>query len=203
MKISYAITCCNEFKEIKRLLEQLSKNKKEEDEIVVLLDEPKSTEELKEYLREYKNIYIQEGKFENDFSKWKNQLNSLCNGDFIFQLDADEYLADSMCENIILILQANPEVDLYYVPRINTVEGITEEYIQKWGWKYENGRINWPDYQSRIYRNSPDVKWKNKVHEVIEGYKQFTFLPAVDELALIHPKTIEKQEIQNNFYNTL
>jgi len=203
MKISYAITCCNEFKEIKRLLEQLSKNKKEEDEIVVLLDEPKSTEELKEYLREYKNIYIQEGKFENDFSKWKNQLNSLCNGDFIFQLDADEYLTDDMCENIILILQANPEVDLYYVPRINTVEGITEEYIQKWGWKYENGRINWPDYQSRIYRNSPDVKWKNKVHEVIEGHKQFTFLPAVDELALIHPKTIEKQEIQNNFYNTL
>jgi len=203
MKISYAITCCNEFKEIKRLLEQLSKNKKEEDEIVVLLDEPNSTEELKEYLREYKNIYIQEGKFENDFSKWKNQLNSLCNGDFIFQLDADEYLADGMCENIILILQANPEVDLYYVPRINTVEGITEEYIQKWGWKYENGRINWPDYQSRIYRNSPDVKWKNKVHEVIEGHKQFTFLPAVDELALIHPKTIEKQEIQNNFYNTL
>jgi len=203
MKISYAITCCNEFKEIKRLLEQLSKNKKEEDEIVVLLDEPKSTEELKEYLREYKNIYIQEGKFENDFSKWKNQLNSLCNGDFIFQLDADEYLTDDMCENIILILQANPEVDLYYIPRINTVEGITEEYIQKWGWKYENGRINWPDYQSRIYRNSPDVKWKNKVHEVIEGHKQFTFLPAVDELALIHPKTIEKQEIQNNFYNTL
>jgi glycosyltransferase involved in cell wall biosynthesis len=203
MKISYAITCCNEFKEIKRLLEQLSKNKKEEDEIVVLLDEPNSTEELKEYLREYKNIYIQEGKFENDFSKWKNQLNSLCNGDFIFQLDADEYLTDGMCENIILILQANPEVDLYYVPRINTVEGITEEYIQKWGWKYENGRINWPDYQSRIYRNSPDVKWKNKVHEVIEGHKQFTFLPAVDELALIHPKTIEKQEIQNNFYNTL
>jgi glycosyltransferase involved in cell wall biosynthesis len=203
MKISYAITCCNEFKEIKRLLEQLSKNKKEEDEIVVLLDEPKSTEELKEYLREYKNIYIQEGKFENDFSKWKNQLNSLCNGDFIFQLDADEYLADGMCENIILILQANPEVDLYYVPRINTVEGITEEYIQKWGWKYENGRINWPDYQSRIYRNSPDVKWKNKVHEVIEGHKQFTFLPAVDELALIHPKTIEKQEKQNQFYNTI
>lgn len=137
MKISYAITCCNEFKEIKRLLEQLSKNKKEEDEIVVLLDEPKSTEELKEYLREYKNIYIQEGKFENDFSKWKNQLNSLCNGDFIFQLDADEYLADGMCENIILILQANPEVDLYYVPRINTVEGITEEYIQKWGWSVD------------------------------------------------------------------
>ena len=108
-----------------------------------------------------------------------------------------------MFETLPFILKANPEVDLYYVPRINTVSGITQEHIQKWGWKYENERVNWPDYQSRIYRNTPDINWKNAVHEVIEGHKQFTLLPAVDELALIHHKSIEKQEKQNNFYNTL
>jgi hypothetical protein len=108
-----------------------------------------------------------------------------------------------MLELLPQILKSNPEVDLYYVPRINTVSGITQEYIQRWGWKYENNRVNWPDYQTRIYRNSPEIQWKNKVHEVIEGYKQFTVLPAVDELALIHPKTIEKQRNQNEFYKTI
>jgi hypothetical protein len=63
--------------------------------------------------------------------------------------------------------------------------------------------VNYPDYQTRIYRNNSEVKWRNKVHEVIEGYKRFTVLPAVDELALIHPKTIERQEKQNAYYNTL
>jgi hypothetical protein len=29
----------------------------------------------------------------------------------------------------------NPEVDLYYVQRWNTVQGLTKEHIQKWGWR--------------------------------------------------------------------
>ena len=92
---------------------------------------------------------------------------------------------------------------MFYVPRINTVSGITQEHIQKWGWRYENERVNWPDYQTRIYKNIPNIRWKNAVHEVIEGHKQFTILPAVDELALIHHKSIERQEKQNDFYSTL
>jgi glycosyltransferase involved in cell wall biosynthesis len=142
-------------------------------------------------------------RFKGHFADWKNLLTANCTGDFIFQIDADEYLPGEFIDLLHQILEANPEVDLYYVPRINTVSGLTEEHIQKWGWRVQNGRVNWPDYQSRIYRNSPEIKWRNAVHEVIEGHKHFTVLPAVDELALIHPKTIEKQEKQNNFYNTL
>ena len=69
--------------------------------------------------------------------------------------------------------------------------------------KYYTPIINWCDYQTRIVKNSHSIKWKNTVHEVIEGYKQFTVLPAADELALIHHKSIEKQEKQNNFYNNI
>jgi len=101
------------------------------------------------------------------------------------------------------ILESNPEVDVYLVPRINTVSGITEEHILKWGWRYENDRINFPDYQWRIYRNNESIRWKNKVHEVLEGYKQYASLPAQDEFCLIHPKNIKRQEKQNEFYNTI
>jgi hypothetical protein len=52
------------------------------------------------------------------------------------------------------------------VPRINTVKGITIEDITKWKWNVDNdGHINWPDYQFRICRNIPEIKWEGKVHE--------------------------------------
>jgi hypothetical protein len=35
------------------------------------------------------------------------------------------------------------------------------------------------------------------------GYKTFTTLPPQEEFSLYHPKTIEKQEKQNKFYNTI
>lgn len=209
MKISFAVTVCDEFIEIQRLINELLKYKQPQDEIAVLVDLSKNnpTSELLGYLHKLSSnnlITLQEDTFRGNFAEWKNKLNSLCKGDFIFQLDADEYMYGEFIEALPTIIKANPEVDLYYVPRINTVSGLTQEHIQRWGWNVDSlGRVNWPDYQTRIYRNSTNIKWKNKVHEVIEGYKQYTVLPAVDELALIHPKTIERQEKQNNYYSTL
>jgi len=208
MKVSYAVTVCDEFIEIQRLLNHLLQYKKTQDEIVVLVDLSKNepTSELLGYLHKLSSsnsIKLVEDKFNNDFASWKNKLTQACTGDFIFQIDADEYLPEEFIDLLHQILEANPEVDLYYVPRINTVSGLTEEHIQKWGWRVQNGRVNYPDYQTRIYRNNSEVKWRNKVHEVIEGYRQFTVLPEVDALSLIHPKTIERQEKQNAYYESL
>ena len=204
MKVSYAITVCDELEEIKRLVEFLTSNKHKEDEIVILFDQSKGTQEVITYLDTIKSEgCLVSNRFEGHFADWKNLLTSHCTGDFIFQIDADEHLPEEFIDLLHQILEANPEVDLYYVPRINTVSGLTEEHIQKWGWRVQNGRVNWPDYQTRIYRNNSGIKWKNKVHEHIDGYKQYTVLPAVDELALIHPKTIERQEKQNSYYETL
>ena len=201
--ISIAITVCNEYRELETLLDYLQERAlSPEYEIVVQIDQDNHTKEVVSVIldRGIKHWFYPLNK---DFASYKNELTKHCLGEFIFQIDADELIALEMLELLPQILKANPEVDLYYVPRINTVSGITSEHIQKWGWKYENERVNWPDYQTRIYRNVPEIKWKNAVHEVIEGHKHFTVLPAIDELALIHPKTIEKQEKQNNFYNTL
>jgi hypothetical protein len=205
MRISYAITVCNELEEIKRLVDFLQSNKRTEDEIVILLDHSNGKDEVYHYLLSLPTeIKCNRDKFEGHFADWKNQLTSYCTGDYIFQIDADELPTEDIINNLPHILELNQEVDVFLVPRINTVEGLTQHHINKWRWNVnEKGWVNFPDYQWRIYRNSPNIKWKNKVHEVLEGFKTSTLLPAEEMYCLYHPKTIAKQEKQNNYYDTL
>jgi len=206
MKISYAITVCNEFVEIQGLLNLLVNVKREEDEIVILYDEANGDLLIEEYLRANSingEFNWHKAKFENHFADWKNKLNALCSGDWIFQIDADEYPNIHLIENLPFILENN-EADIILVPRVNTVQGITPQHVKAWGWKQnEKGWVQWPDYQWRIYKNTPEIKWINKLHEVLDGYKSYANLPEIEDYALYHPKTIEKQEKQNNYYNTL
>tara|TARA_B110000503_G_C7123342_1_gene403498 strand:+ start:250 stop:870 length:621 start_codon:yes stop_codon:yes gene_type:complete len=206
MKISYAITVCNEFVEIQGLLNLLVNVKREEDEIVILYDEVNGDPLIEEYLRANSingEFNWHKAKFENHFADWKNKLNALCSGDWIFQIDADEYPNVHLIENLPFILENN-EADIILVPRVNTVQGITPQHVKAWGWKQnEKGWVQWPDHQWRIYKNTPEIKWINKLHEVLEGYKIYANLPEIENYALYHPKTIEKQEKQNNYYNIL
>ena len=206
MKISYAITVCNELEEVKRLIEFLYVNKRQEDEICVLVDKPKASKELLFELYKYETtrwIILKEDEFKGHFADWKNQLMNICSGSYIFQIDADEVPNDNLIENLPAIL-LNSGVDVVLTPRINTVEDITPQHLQMWGWKQnDKGWIQFPDYQWRIYKNTPDIKWINKLHEVLDGYKTYAYLPEFEEYSLYHPKTIEKQEKQNNFYSLL
>lgn len=207
MKISYAITVCNEFLEIQRLLNFLLEKKRPQDEIVILYDEGNGDKEIEAYLRAKSingGFIWHKGIFEGHFADWKNKLTTLCHGDFIFQIDADEMPCTPVLETLPLLLEQNPDVDVYLVPRVNEVKGLTDAHIKKWGWNVNSeGWVNWPDYQWRIYKNVPNIKWKNKVHEVLEGFKQYAHLPMEEDYSLYHPKTIQKQEKQNNYYNTL
>ena len=207
MKLSYAITACNEHEEIIRLVTQLLNYKGENSEIVVLLDTPKAPTEMVEYLELQANadyITLIESEFDNDFAHWKNFLNSNCKGEWIFQLDADEYLDPNLIVNLEDILDNNIDKDLIVVPRINTVEGLTEEHIQKWGWRVdEKGWVNFPDVQTRIYKNKETIGWAGKVHERIGGFESYTAFPSDEMYCIKHPKTIQGQEKQNNYYETL
>ena len=207
MKISYAITVCNEFVEIQKLIPFLLKHKRSEDEIVVLYDSKNGSKSVEDFLRA-KSINGEfiwtPGEFNRHFADWKNKLNSLCSGDYIFQIDADEIPHLSLIKNLPIVLEHNSSVELYAIPRVNTVEGLTQEHITKWRWNLnEKEWVNWPDFQTRIYKRSPEIKWQNRVHEVVKGYKQFTYLPMEEEWALYHPKDIKRQEKQNDYYNTL
>ena len=208
MKISYAITVCNELEEIKRLLPFLIKNKRKQDEIVVFYDSNNGSKQVDEYLRsissdtfaQFRYIHYH---FDGHFANMKDALTEACLGNYIFQIDADEMPSQYLMQYLPILL-VNNDVEVVRVPRINTVKGLTQEHIQKWGWVVDNkGRVNWPDPQWRIYKRTPEIKWKNKVHEVLDGYKTHAILPLEEEYALEHHKDIERQEKQNSYYNTL
>ena len=205
MKISYAITVCNELEEVKRLVNFLRSNKRKQDEIVILFDKQNGTQEVRQYVADLpRSIKVARDTFKGHFADWKNLLTSFCKGDYIFQIDADELPNEELINNLPYILEVNPELDVLLVPRVNTVEGLTQDHINKWGWNVnKEGWVNWPDFQWRIYRNSPEIKWVNKVHERLEGFKSYTTLPMEEVYSLYHPKTIERQERQNDYYDTL
>ena len=207
MKISYAITVCNEFVEIQRLIHFLLQNKRIEDQIVVLYDEANGDPEVEAFLQSHSingEFMWHAAKFEGHFANWKNKLTSLCSGDYVFQIDADEIPDWYLIQYLPVLIESNPDNEVYLVPRVNTVEGLTQKHASKWGWNVnENGWVNWPDYQWRIWKNKPEIKWVNKVHERLDGFKTYSTLPTSLEFSLNHPKTIERQEKQNNYYNTL
>ena len=206
MKLSYSIPVCNELSEIKRLIPFLLQTKQPDDEVVVLFDSTNGSDEVKDYLMnasERGEFKWYDYPFDGHFGNMKNHLTSLCSGDYIFQIDADEIPNESLMLNIHAILEEN-DVDVVLVPRVNTVEGLTDEHIQKWGWSVdENGWVNFPDYQWRLYKNKKSIQWQNKVHETLIGFDTISNLPSIEELALYHPKTIDRQVKQNNYYDTL
>ena len=206
MKISFAITVCNELEEIKKLVPFILEHKRIGDEIVILYDDKNGNPEILDFLLPFNikpNVQTWRGfGFEGNFADWKNKLNDYCKGDYIYQLDADEMISEYMIKNLSTILEMNPNVDLIFVPRINTVDGLTEEHIKKWGWNInEKGWVNFSDPQGRIYKKG--MSWYGKVHERIIGGQKFSSLPLDEEYCIQHHKTIERQEKQNNYYSKL
>ena len=206
MRISYAITVCNEFVEIQKLIPFLLANKRGVDQVVVLYDEANGDAGVEEYLRAVSianpmHFQWYSKPFNKNFAEWKNLLTSLCDGDYVINIDADEMPSEDFIKNITEVLESNSEIDMFVVPRCNIVNGITPQHIAKWGWRVDHqNRINWPDYQMRVYKNDKHIKWVNPVHEVLTGYITYTMLP--DEMYFDHVKDINKQEKQNNLYNS-
>ena len=208
MKISYAITVCNEHKEIEKLLTFLFEHKRQEDQVVVQMDMNATKEVInvceKWESKPHDQYSLNQFALNKNFAAYKNNLNTNCDGDWIFQIDADEIPCEYLLEALPFILETNPDVEAYWVPRVNTVAGITDEHIAKWGWRVsEDGWVNFPDWQMRIYRNKEEIYRIKPVHEQLKGYTKFANLPAEEKFALYHPKDIGRQEKQNAFYETI
>ena len=209
MKISYGITVHNEADELNRLLEILVHKTDKEDEIVICVDgeDEKVQEVITSWCQQYghedmKVIKVYQRKLDGDFAAHKNSVIENSTGDYIFHIDADEYPHEILLQQLKQILEMNDGVDLVWIPRVNTIEGMEQHHIQKWGWRVtENGWVNYPDYQARVFRRDDGIRWTRPLHEFIDGCKTYAHLPPHEELSLYHPKTIEKQEQQNLFYN--
>ena len=202
MKISYSILTHNETNSLEELLKFLIKRKQPEDEIVILDDysDDEKTKAILDFYVSVHDIVFEQRNLLGDFASQKNYLKSMCSGDYSFNLDADELVTHWFMKDIHELLEAN-EVDLVYLPRINTVEGLTEQHIKTWHWQVnERGWINYPDWQGRIFRNRPNIRWEKPVHEQIIGFQTYAHLPQEQKYSIIHPKSIERQEQQNEKY---
>ena len=206
MKISYAILTHNETTSLKDLIDFLVIYKDDDDEIVILDDYSDNAETIKilDAIVSVYDIKFEQRHLHKDYAGQKNYLTGMCKGSYIVNIDADEIPHKWLMKNIKDMIGANPTIDLFWIPRVNTVKGLTQEHINKWGWNVNaKGWVNWPDFQGRIWRNRQNIRWKNPVHEVLEGYTEHTYLPMEEEFCFYHPKTIEKQEKQNKFYNEI
>ena len=206
MKISYGITVHNEADELNKLLEILIHKTDAEDEIVICVDGDDDGVRfvLDSWTQQYahaKMVKVYQRKLDGDFAAQKNSVIENSTGDYIFHIDADEYPHENLLLNLKTILEVN-DVDLIWIPRVNTIEGMKTEHIQRWGWRVnEKAWVNYPDYQARVFRRDSEIRWERPLHELIVGCKTYAHLPPHEELSLYHPKTIEKQEKQNMFYN--
>ncbi|NML58685.1 glycosyltransferase family 2 protein [Chryseobacterium cheonjiense] len=202
--ITYGITVNDETRELKYLLDTLLPLIDKNDEVIVLQDITNENREVSQLLENYSNIILLKAKLNGDFAAFKNKLIEKATSQYLFQIDADEYPTEHVIKTLKPYLKKEKSVDVFFVPRINIVEGITQDYVDKMGWNLNNeGYINFPDYQARILKNNKKIFWKNKVHEVLFGNKNFTEIPKDYRLSLIHKKNFEKQKKQNDFYETL
>ena len=209
--VSFTISVYNELKELDRLLQSLKSAQNPDDEIVVLQtfrsEKEQSTEnfqDIQKLARLYCTTY-NTYHFKDKFSEMKNYLNSLATQDYIINLDADEFVSLDTINIWKRILTENSDNnDLFYIPRINTVEGYTLEDIKEYHWNInQNGWINWPDYQPRIFKNNGKIKWHGNVHEQLIGYEKSAGLPQDPRMAIIHHKEINKQRKQNKLYENI
>ena len=215
MKISYLVTCKNETTELLNLIEKLNSHllSNAPNDEVVILDDFSDNEETKKILEKAKSygFTVVQHALNRNFAEHKNYGGKRCVGDYIVQLDADEYLSSELLQNMQELLQSNPNVELYRVPRVNIVRGCTPQDAAMWGWHLgkipehfgDLDVINWNhgDYQSRIYKNSLKIQWHKPLHETIAGAATVANLPKEVEYAIIHDKTIDRQLAQNKFYN--
>ena len=220
MKISYGITVYNEYKELDNLLYHLSKHIREEDEVIVTQDISKVGDKsimqddfyaLEKILEKYeygtyfkpRQLKVTAFEFRKDFSALKNYTKENCSGDYIFHIDADEIPNETLLKQLPQILEIN-DTDLIWVPRINIENGSTDFHLNLWKWRQtEEGWINYPDYQARIFKNTDHIKWVKPVHEVIDGAQTYSHLPPHEELTLKHEKDIVRQEVQNKLYEQI
>jgi len=202
MKISYGITVYNEAEELEKLLGKLLVSIDEQDEVVICVDgDDKNVKGVIELYSIDSRVIHYNRKLDGNFSDQKNSVIEKSKGDYVFHIDADEYPNKILIQQLKQILEIN-DVDLIWIPRVNTIEGMKEEHIRRWGWRVtENSWVNYPDYQARVFRRDESIRWTRPLHEYITGCKTYSHLPPQEELSLYHPKTIEKQEKQNMFYN--
>ena len=125
----------------------------------------------------------------DDFKRQKNRAIEKCTGDWIFILDADEWLTKSVEAQLPIILPAFEKYDAIRFARYNIERG--------------QDKAGWPDYQFRLLR--PHVKHVgNPIHPAFNTNNYYTFEPdKYQDFFIYQKKSYERQEERYRQYYTL
>lgn len=142
ISITYAITVCNESWQLQRLLNKIYPYLQKGDQVLIQSDSESVTSQVEEIIENFRSQYKSTSfstayvsiPLDGDFASFKNNLSQHATGQWIFQIDADEYPTESLLTGIQYIVNENSDTDVILTPRINTVRGITDDHVQKWGW---------------------------------------------------------------------
>jgi glycosyltransferase involved in cell wall biosynthesis len=206
IRLTYGLTVCHEADELERLLKVLLPHCAATDELLVLQDITRPDARVGAVLDRYRHrIRVRQARLAGDFATFKNQLIAHASGTYLFQIDADEVPAETLLRTLKKTLVRYRKADCFALPRVNRVEGLTPDWVARWNWTLDAaGRVNFPDYQLRLFRLNRGIHWKNRVHEELTGFERCQYLPADDEtFCLYHPKDIERQKRQNALYDSL
>ena len=137
IKVSYTILTHNETTSLITLLDALNKYKTMWDEVVIVDDYSDNLETIKiiNHAEEEYKFKVLRNKLNGDFASQKNFAASKCTNEYIFNIDADEMMSDFFFEHFKEIIFLNLNVEMYRLPRINTVEGLTLKHIERWRWQ--------------------------------------------------------------------
>lgn len=211
MRISFGILCHDEDKSLYNLFQNILQHHGDYEYEIVVVYDPSTNERTRNILMDFSNehdVKIFTRELENDFAAQKNYMTEQCSGDWIINPDADELFPEYLLQNAHLIIEQN-EAEVLWLPRINIVNGLTPELSRKLGFQVnDEGYVNWPDPQQRIYKNAyPRIHWIHKVHERLTGFTTHAVLPTdlemSEHLAIKHVKDIDRQIKQNQKYDKI
>ena len=150
-----------------------------------------STDKTISIIEEY-NANLIHRKWDDNFEIQKNNSLDAANQEWRIWIDADETYEPIFWNQLSWYIRDanNRGVDCINVPRINTVEGITQEFAdqQAWNLSYFNW-VNYPDYQQRIFKSH--CRFAGRTHERIINVKKDAAIVGVH---CNHPKTLERQK---------
>jgi glycosyltransferase involved in cell wall biosynthesis len=160
------------------------------DQVIVI--DGGSTDDTVEKLRQ-RGITVIVRAFDGHFAEQRNFGISLCNTDWIFELDADEYPSKPLLTGLKTIVAdlSRDHVQCAGIPRINLLDGRA----------VEGPGHNGMDYQYRLHRR--ECLWTGRVHEEISGYTNRVELSLSNGHFILHDKTSVRHEVRNAYYRSL
>lgn len=181
-KITYSIQVRDEVRELSTLLDFLIKTIDYVDNIHVVVDTTHKNEKVQKVLDNFsKNITVFERAFDTSH---ENSVyhKEVATGDYVFALEADEIPQETLVKSIKRVITTT-ESEIVLVPRVNICPNVTQEYLHN-SEKFKMnqlGWLNWPDYQSRIYKRDDHITWSEddlKLHgsDKVTGMKDSPLL---------------------------